>query len=178
MKLQVENFENVEQAYEFLKQLNAPPKLIRHVRLVGEAADLLIQNLNQMNVDFDEKFVRLGVAFHDIGKIIHSQELVSPGNQHEVDGEKLLISKGVSPRLARCCLSHARWKMMECSLEELIIALADKLWKGKREVDLEKAVIEKISKLINKDFWELFIELDSHFEIIASKGEERLVRSL
>jgi len=146
IKLQVGNFENVEQAYEFLKQIDAPQRLISHVRLVGEAADLLIQKLNQINVDFDEKFIFLGVAFHDTGKIIHSQELVSPGNQHEADGEKLLISKGVSPRLARCCVSHAQWKTMECSLEELIIALADKLWKGKREVDLEKAVIERISK--------------------------------
>jgi CRISPR/Cas system-associated endonuclease Cas3-HD len=38
---------------------------------VGEAADLLIQKFNQMNLDFDDKFVRLGVAFHDAGKIIH-----------------------------------------------------------------------------------------------------------
>ncbi|AFY56653.1 HD domain-containing protein [Rivularia sp. PCC 7116] len=178
MESKVRNFENVEQAYEFLKQLNAPPRLIRHVYLVGEAADLLIQQLNRMDVDFDEKFVRLGVAFHDAGKIIHSQELFAPGNHHESDGEKLLISKGVNPRLARCCLSHARWKTMACSLEELIIALADKLWKGKREVDLEKIVVARIAKLINQDFWEVFIELDSHFEIIASQGEERLCRSL
>ena len=177
MKQLVRNFENVEQAYEFLKQLDAPPRLILHVRLVGEAADLLIQKLNQMNVDFDEKFIRLGVALHDTGKIIHCQELVSPGNQHEADGEKLLISKGVNSKIARCCVSHAKWKSMECSLEELIIALADKLWKGKREVDLEKAVIERISKLMNQDFWELFIELDFHFENIASQGEERLARS-
>ena len=170
-------FKDVEEAYGFLKQLNAPSRLIRHVALVGEATDLLIQKLNQMNIDFDEKFVRLGVAFHDAGKIIHPQEFVSQGNQHEVDGEKLLISKGVNPRLARCCLSHARWEMMECSFEELIIALADKLWKGKREVNLEKAVIERISKLTNQDFWQLFIELDSCFENIASQGEERLARS-
>ncbi len=171
-------FENVESAYEFLKQLDAPPRLIRHIYLVGEAANLLIKKLNQMNINFDENFVSLGVAFHDAGKIIHSQELVSPGNQHEPDGEELLIINGVNPRLARCCLSHARWKTMECSLEELIIALADKVWKGKREVDLEKAVIERISKLIDKDFWELFIELDSYFESIASQSEERLARSL
>lgn len=178
MKQEVKNFENVEQAYEFLKQLDAPSRLIRHVRLVGEAADLLIQKLNQMNVDFDEKFIRLGVAFHDTGKIIHPQEFFSPGNLHEADGEKLLISKGVNPKLARCCISHANWKTMKCSFEELIIALADKLWKGKREVDLEKAVIKRTSNLINQDFWELFIELDSHFENIASQGEERLARSV
>ncbi|MGD1914180.1 MAG: HD domain-containing protein [Rivularia sp. (in: cyanobacteria)] len=171
-------FKNVEEAFEFLKQLGAPSRLIRHVSLVGEAADLLIQKFNQMNVDFDEKFVRLGVIFHDTGKIIHPQEFIYQGNQHEADGEKLLISKGVNPQLARCCLSHARWKTMECSIEELIIALADKLWKGKREVDLETAVIERISKLTNQDFWQLFIELDSCFENIASEGEERLARSL
>lgn len=178
MKPGVRNFENVEQAYEFLKQLGAPPRLILHVCLVGEAADLLIEKLDGMKVNFDEKFVRLGVAFHDAGKIIHPQELISLGNRHEVDGETLLISKGVNSQLARCCLSHARWKTMECSLEELIIALADKLWKGKREVELEKKVIERISKLIDRDFWELFIELDSHFESIASQGEKRLARSL
>lgn len=46
------------------------------------------------------------------------------------------------------------------------------------QVDLEKAVIKRTSNLINQDFWELFIELDSHFENIASQGEERLARSV
>lgn len=50
--------------------------------------------------------------------------------------------------------------------------------KCKREIDLEKAVIKRTSNLINQDFWELFIELDSHFENIASQGEERLARSV
>jgi len=171
-------FENVESAYEFLQQLGATSKLINHVRLVGEAAELLIQKLNQIDVDFDEEFVRLGVAFHDAGKIVHFQELFTPGSQHEPDGEQLLISNKVNPKLARCCLSHARWENMECSLEELIVALADKLWKGKREMNLEKSIIERISKLIYRNFWELFIELDSYFEKIASQGEERLRRSL
>ena len=170
-------FKNVEEAYDFLKQLDAPPRLIRHVYLVGEAADLLIHKFHQINLAFDENFVRLGVIFHDVGKIIYPQELVAQGNHHETEGEKLLISKGVNPLLARCCVSHARWKTMECSLEELIIALADKLWKGKRELDLEKLVIERISNSINQDFWSLFMELDSYFESIASQGEERLNRS-
>lgn len=42
--------------------------------------------------------------------------------------------------------------------------------KCKREIDLEKAVIKRTSNLINQDFWELFIELDSYFENIASQG--------
>ena len=67
---------------------------------------------------------------------------------------------------------------MECSLEELLVAASDKLWKGKREADLEKEIIERLSKLVNQDYWELFIEMDSYFEIIAANGEERLSRSI
>jgi hypothetical protein len=68
-------------------------------------------------------------------------------------------------------------EVMECSLEELLIALSDKLWKGKREAKLEEQVINRLSKLTGKDYWRLFIELDNYFEIIASNGEERLARS-
>ncbi|MBW4601884.1 MAG: hypothetical protein KME29_20485 [Calothrix sp. FI2-JRJ7] len=66
---------------------------------------------------------------------------------------------------------------MECSLEELLVALSDKLWKGKREAKLEEEVINRLSKLTGQDYWHLFIDLDNHFEMIASGGEERLVRS-
>ena len=33
-------------------------------------------------------------------------------------------------------------------------------------------------KVAFHDFWELFIELDSHFENIAFQGEERLARTV
>lgn len=168
---------DVNDAYELLKKLDAPPRLIRHAYLVGEAADLLIEKLDNIGIKLDANFVRLGVALHDVGKIIHLDELISKGNKHEADGESLLIANGVEPHLARCCRSHAQWQAMDCLLEELLIALADKLWKGKREVELEKEIIDRLSKLTSKDYWQLFIELDNHFETIASTGEERLVRS-
>jgi hypothetical protein len=169
---------DIREAQEFLKKLGAPPRLIRHVCLVGEAADLLIEKLSKMGISFDASFVRLSVLFHDAGKIVHPKELVGKGNQHELDGEILLIRNGIDPRLARCCKSHGQWKMMECSLEELLVAASDKLWKGKREADLEKEIIERLSKLVNQDYWELFIEMDSYFEMIAANGEERLSRSI
>ena len=168
---------DVNDAYELLKKLDAPPRLIRHAYLVSEAADLLIEKLDNIGIKLDTNFVRLGTALHDVGKIIHLDELISKGNKHEADGESLLIANGIEPNLARCCRSHAQWQAMDCSLEELLIALADKLWKGKREVELEKEIIDRLSKLTSKDYWQLFIELDNHFETIASTGEERLVRS-
>jgi len=36
--------------------------------------------------------------------------------------------------------THARWRHMHVSLEELIVALADKLWKGVRDSELEEGV--------------------------------------
>ncbi len=171
-------FKDVKEAQEFLIKLGAPPRLIRHVCLVGEAADLLIAKLSQMGISFDASFVRLGVLFHDAGKILHPEELVAKGNLHEPDGESFLINNGIDPRLARCCKSHGQWKTMECSIEELLVAASDKLWKGKREADLEKEIIERLSKLVNQDYWELFIEMDSYFEMIAANGEERLSRSI
>ncbi|BAZ15270.1 hypothetical protein NIES4071_71420 [Calothrix sp. NIES-4071] len=44
---------------------------------------------------------------------------------------------------------------MECSLEELLVALSDKLGCGKREGNLEKEVIDRLSKLAAKDYWHL-----------------------
>jgi hypothetical protein len=145
--------------------------------LVAEAADLLITKLQQLRVPFDQTFVHLGVAFHDAGKILHPDELVGKGNNHEADGEKLLISNGINPNLARCCRSHGQWQTMECSLEELLVALADNLWKGKRNTQLEDIVIKRLAIQCKKDYWELFLEMDLCFEIIAIEGDSRLLRS-
>ncbi|BAY08894.1 HD domain-containing protein [Calothrix sp. NIES-2098] len=177
MSSQIRNFSTVHDAHKFLQQLGASSKLIRHVKLVGEAAELLIAKLHQLPVSFNAGFVRLGVAFHDAGKILHPEELTAKGNNHELAGEQLLIAHGVEPSLARCCRSHGQWESMECSLEELLVALADTLWKGKRISQLETMVIERLSALCKRDYWELFVEMDSCFEAIASEGDLRLSRS-
>jgi hypothetical protein len=66
---------------------------------------------------------------------------------------------------------------MPCSLEELIVALADTLWKGKRNATLEKRAIEAVSERLGQSFWNLFIELDNSFESVAAGGATRLLRS-
>ena len=169
--------QTVAEAHEFLRQLGATDKLIRHVTLVGEAADLLIEKLQALALPFDDHFVRLGAAIHDAGKILHPDELIAKGNQHEPAGEQLLLSHGIDARLARCCLSHARWQTMDCTIEEWLVALADTLWKGKRNDELENIVIDYVATQLHQDRWDFFIELDSCFENIAAAGSERLARS-
>jgi hypothetical protein len=114
---------------------------------------------------------------HDAGKILHPEEFSQKGSQHEPAGEALLLSHQVPPHIARCCLSHAQWSSMNCSLEELLVALADTLWKGIRKQELELRVIDAIAAQRKKDRWDLFIELDALFEKIACGGDDRLRRS-
>jgi hypothetical protein len=66
---------------------------------------------------------------------------------------------------------------MECAVEELLVALADKLWKGVGRQDLETRVVEAVARSVDKDRWELFIDLDSCFEVIAADGISRLKRT-
>ncbi len=148
-----------------------------HGALVCEAADLLLAQVRAMKVHVDEEWVRGGAWLHDAGKAVHRDELDAPGHRHEQAGEALLLSHGVDPRIARCCVSHAAWSA-ERTLEELLVALADKLWKGVRQQELETIVVDAIAMASKRDRWDVFVQLDSCFEKIADGGAERLQRSL
>lgn len=158
-------------------QLGAPARLVRHVELVGEAAELLLGELAKLGIATDAAFVRVGVALHDAGKLLHTEELDAPGAAHEPAGEALLLEHSVSPRVARVCLSHARWAETSVSFEELLIALADKLWKGVRKPELEELVIDGAAARLGKERWDVFVELDALFERVAAGGTDRLERS-
>lgn len=165
-------------ALRLLTELGAPARLLRHAELVGEASDALLSLLAGEGVTFEEGFVRAGVALHDAGKCAHPAELDGPGSLHEDEGERMLLARGVAPSLARVCRSHSRWASMECSLEELVIALSDKLWKGVRVAALEEAVIDAAATRAGRDRWELFVALSDGFERVASEGDARLARSV
>lgn len=178
MERQLKTFKSVRDAYRLLKELGAPPHLIQHVKLVGEAAEMLILQFQQLDLGFDLDLMRLGVTFHDTGKILHPSEFVDRGNRHEAAGETLLLEQGIDPKIARCCRSHGQWQQLECSFEELVVALADNLWKGKRNRELEERVIGKVAQMLGKDYWDVFGCLDDKFEEIAASGDSRLARSL
>ncbi|MFZ6654917.1 hypothetical protein [Undibacterium sp. TJN19] len=157
--------------------MGAGKRLLTHVQLVGEAADSLITCYEGLGILFDAQLLELGVAIHDAGKILHPQELDAPGSLHEPAGETLLLAHGVQNEIARCCVSHAAWHQNDLRFEELSIALADKLWKGKREEALELKIIDAIAQQLGKSRWDVFAQLDTAFEEIAAGGNERLSRS-
>jgi hypothetical protein len=146
--------------------------------LVGEAGELLLDALAAQGVSLDAELVRVGVVLHDAGKVLHPAELEHAGADHEPAGEALLLKHGVSPAVARICVSHARWSTLEAvSFEELVVALADTLWKGVRKPELEERVVGEAAQRAGKDRWLLFIDLDTAFERIAADGAARLERS-
>lgn len=167
-------------AAALMKELNCPPRLTRHISLVSEAAFMILVGLRANGLfSWDAEMVGIGVIFHDAGKILHPEELDGGGNRHEEAGLALLLSHSVPAGCARFCLSHARWRELpDVSHEELIVALADKLWKGVRDPELERRVIcgDNTSK-IPAWYWEKFIACDTLFESIAAGADDRLERS-
>lgn len=165
-------------AMQLLGEVGAPARLRRHVELVGEAADMLLHGFADLGIPLDADYVHVGVVLHDVGKTIHHAELDAPGNAHEAAGEALLLARGVSPEVARVCRTHAQWREQETTLEERVIALADKLWKGARVTELEELVIDRAARATQRDRWALFTALDALFEGVAGSADARLARSV
>lgn len=165
-------------AIGWLASRGAPPWLVRHHELVVEAAEQLVQGLRRtLQIDFDADRVLLGAALHDAGKIAHPEEMRAPGHAHERSGERILAESGFASHIARMCVTHAAWSEPRAVLEDRLVALADKLWKGKRDADLEGALVDELAKRLGRDRWAIFGVIDDLCETIAEEGPDRLRRS-
>jgi len=166
-----------DDARAVLVELGAPARLVTHGSLVLEASEMLLAGLRVLGLAIDEPLVRAGAMLHDVGKIAHPSELRASGNHHEPAGETMLLELGVDPRVARHCLAHARWSTMDVSVEELLVALADALWKGVRREALEQRVVDEIAQRRGVDRWQAFADLDPLFERVCEGADDRLRRS-
>lgn len=158
-----------------LKRLSVPPRLYAHSLIVHDVAHTLIKAITDTwdNLNIDENLILFGAATHDIGKCIHINELSEKGHKHEQEGKHLLISLGVSEEKAKFAASHATWSE-KSTIEELVVSLADKAWKGSRIQDLEDLLIEKIATETKMEHWGIFSLLDSIIEDITRDADERL----
>jgi hypothetical protein len=166
-----------ERVVAILRELDAPPRLVAHLRLVFDVASQLVDALEEHApaLTFDREEVLFGSATHDIGKTRFQHELVCSGSEHEAHGPALLTGLGVAARLARFTRTHAAWKSgEELPLEDLLVALADTCWKGKRSAVLESRVASAIAEQIGIPEWEAMLMLDSVVERLASDADERL----
>lgn len=162
-------------AARLCEELAAPTLLVRHLFLVHAAAVELLDGIAAVfpGLVLDRDAIRFGAATHDVGKVLHPHELTGPGDQHEIDGPALLEQHGVSPRLARFARTHGRWRETD-DLEDLIVALADSIWCGRRVGQLETKVAAKLGVATGVAEWAAWSRLDAVCSQIASRGEERL----
>lgn len=161
---------------KLLRKNKAPEQLIKHLYLVSSVALELSNYILNLEVAHNQELVVCGAGLHDFGKIIYQEELRKHGSYHEPEGKKLLLEQGISLEIAQCCIAHAKWEDTD-KLEELLVALADKLWKGNRTEGLELKVIDIVAQIKRIDRWDVFSSMDLFFENIADAANERLEES-
>ncbi|WP_406461115.1 HD domain-containing protein [Streptomyces sp. NBC_01622] len=159
-----------------LSELGSPPRLAAHLRAVHDVAHQLVDWLEQHcpAVPVDREAVLFGAATHDVGKTVHVCELSGPGAAHEEAGRTLLLGHGVGPELARFAATHASWARPGVGLEDLLVSLADKVWKNKRVPELEDLVVARLAGASGRAVWEEFMALDEVLARIGDGADERL----
>jgi hypothetical protein len=84
------------------------------------------------------------------------------------------LSRGVSADLARFAATHASWDGPGISAEDLMVSVADKVWKNKRVPDLEGRLVASLAHASGRDAWQEFADLDTLLEAIGDGADDRL----
>ena len=165
-----------DRAASLLEEIGAPPRLAAHLRLVHDVAWQLADwaDVRYPALGYDRDALLFGAATHDIGKALLPAEITGPGSAHEEAGRQLLLSRGISPRLARFAATHASWDRPGIGAEDLMVSLADKIWKNKRVPDLEDLLVTRLVQASGGDAWQEFADLDVLLEAIGEGAEDRL----
>jgi hypothetical protein len=160
-----------------LRAHGASPRLTAHHVLVHQVAVTLLVALGEAwpSLPIDREAVLLGAATHDIGKTVYPEELTGLGRKHESVGPDLLTADGMAPQHARFARTHGQWAhLANPSLEDLLVALANAIWKGKRNQRLEDAITVRIAAHEGQESWEVFMILDDIVVAITEDAEIRL----
>ncbi|TDP31408.1 HD domain-containing protein [Nocardia ignorata] len=165
-----------ERVEVLLGSLEAPPRLGAHLRAVHEVAWQLADWVGQFHRDvrFDRDVMLFGAATHDIGKVVHPEELSGPGSAHEQAGYELLLAQGFHEESARFARTHSSWTGPDVGVEDLLVSLADKVWKAKRVPELEQLVVQHLAVVGGEQSWQVFITLDDELDRIAADADRRL----
>ncbi|MEU1408571.1 phosphohydrolase [Streptomyces sp. NPDC005728] len=163
-------------ATALLTRVDAPPRLVAHLRVVHDVAAHLVAWVQRHcpGLEFDARAVLFGAATHDIGKAVHVAELSGPGARHEEAGRDLLLHHGVEPGLARFAGTHAAWTAPGIGVEDLLVSLADKVWKNRRVPELEDLVVARLAGADGRPGWQWFMELDEALTEIGEGADRRL----
>jgi putative nucleotidyltransferase with HDIG domain len=164
-------------ALRICERLSAPPRLIAHLVLVHDTACSLIERIAAEfpEAHFDPDLVRFGAAIHDIGKSVHADELTESGrNKHQRSGVELLESLGIPKQRARFAWTHSNWTGEHITFEDLLVALADKAWKGKRIDALESLTADLLSTATARPKRDCYAKLDEIIQSLSQDAAKKL----
>lgn len=161
---------------QLLEQLTAPTRLLKHLQIVHATAYQLLILIEEKwpSISLQKELVLFGAATHDIGKIEVPLELFEPGKKHEQVGQKMLTELGFTNEQARFAYTHGNWSQDGVVIEDLLVGLSDKIWKGKRIDELEEKVVQAIASSIQEDFWTVYTTLDKILSQIAMEADRRI----
>lgn len=145
-----------EQALKILRQTGCSPNVIRHCKAVAELATEIANACRKNGLKVNLELVEIGALLHDIGR---SQ---NHSVHHAVIGTEMAKSFGLPEPVISIIKRHVGggiatkeaeklgWPKdiyIPQTLEEKIVAYADKLIEGSRRVPIEKT-IEKFSEVL------------------------------
>ena len=173
----MEVLELPQKVTHILSLKEAPLRLVKHLRLVYTTAKVLVDALESQwpNMNLNNQLICTGAAIHDIGKVLKPSEIYDKGKEHERLGESLLLEYGFDAEVARFAQTHGNWNTDKVILEDLLVTLADKIWKGNRIIALEEKVGHSIAQQLKVDYWDVYTALDKIIERIALSADERLL---
>lgn len=163
---------------DILSRHAASPRLIAHLIIVHDVAVTLVRQINASwpTLTYDQESVLIGAAIHDVGKTIYTNELTGPGNQHEEIGPQLLLQDGFQEKHARFARTHGRWnREASTQLEDVLVAFADTIWKGKRDESLEQEIAQEIARRCHEEPWDVYMKLDDIACDIANDAHDRIL---
>ncbi|MFQ3556981.1 HD domain-containing protein [Streptomyces gramineus] len=161
---------------ELLRSLGAPPRPAAHLRAVHDVAVDLVDWVRDRRPELavDRDGVLFGAATHDVGRILHPEELTGPGSAHEDAGRDLLLSHGFAPARARSAATHADWGSPAVTVEDLLVSTADKVWKDKRVAGLEDRLVAAPADAGRRAPWEEYLALDDLLTRLGGDAAARL----
>lgn len=163
---------------DILAKYGAPPRLVAHLTIVHDVAITLIKQLDASwpTLDYDQERVLLGAATHDVGKTVYTNELTGPGDQHEEIGPQILMESGFLETHARFARTHAQWdREASVQLEDVLVAFADTIWKGKRDEVLEQEIAQQIARQCQEELWQVYMKFDNIASDIAQDAHNRIL---
>lgn len=146
-----------ERALEILRNVGCPPNVVRHCEAVSKLAVEIAKACQERGMNVDLKLVEIGALLHDIGRA------KTHGINHGVVGAEIARSKGLPESIISITENHLLAGItaeeakkfglpvkdyLPKTLEERIIAYADKRLDGARIVDIE-VTISHLSRWLN-----------------------------